>query len=331
MSVVPGTISDQNAIEVPKELFFNGMILPVTAYLKLKANTYLEVGRKGERADLNALHAFQRKDSKVFVTTDDYPFFMMAAKVMTMKLVASTEVPIKLKGKFLLGLLDDAMLSLERGGFTNIDKVQQLSQTMISITKSSLALENVFAIVQELPESHVRHSMATALLSLVLADELGINQPQVIENLSLGAILHDVGLRFLPQTLLSVPQNEWTPTQKKEYENHPILGAENLKRTPGLSLDTLLIIAEHHENAVGTGFPKKMRDIRMSPLAKIVTLANQCVELMMPDGLVESVAPEEAVRYIEEVLEQPYNKKVFAALIELRKKNALSSANKKVS
>jgi HD-GYP domain-containing protein (c-di-GMP phosphodiesterase class II) len=89
-------------------------------------------------------------------------------------------------------------------------------------------------------------------------------------------------------------------------------------------MEVLLIVAEHHENAIGSGFPKKMRDIKMSPLSRIVALAQYFSGLLFHPMDGKSFTPDEAVNYIEEVLGQPFNKPAFLALKNINNKQHLA-------
>jgi HD-GYP domain-containing protein (c-di-GMP phosphodiesterase class II) len=97
-----------------------------------------------------------------------------------------------------------------------------------------------------------------------------------------------------------------------------------LRDVKDISMHVLLIVAEHHENAMGLGYPKKQRDIKTSPLAKIVAVGNQMTELMFSFKGGKIYSPDEAVKYIEDVLGQPYNKQVFLALKNILNKKALA-------
>jgi HD-GYP domain-containing protein (c-di-GMP phosphodiesterase class II) len=80
----------------------------------------------------------------------------------------------------------------------------------------------------------------------------------------------------------------------------------------------LAIILEHHENALGMGYPRRIRDIKINPLARIVGVANYFMELLN-DGndAYHAKSPEEALQYMEITLGLPFNKQVFAALKEV--------------
>jgi hypothetical protein len=44
------TIPDSQMAEVSKDFFFEGLVLPVPVYLKMASQTYLLIGKKGDRA-----------------------------------------------------------------------------------------------------------------------------------------------------------------------------------------------------------------------------------------------------------------------------------------
>jgi HD-GYP domain-containing protein (c-di-GMP phosphodiesterase class II) len=141
----------------------------------------------------------------------------------------------------------------------------------------------------------------------------------------MGSLLHDVGLRFVPNEILQKPRHLWSPDDQATYESHPLRGIEMLRDIKDIPSDVILIVAEHHENAQGTGFPKKLRDVKVSPLAKIVSLANYFSGLLFGDKSdSRTYTADEAVNYIEDVMGQPFNKQAFLALKNIINKKHLA-------
>jgi HD-GYP domain-containing protein (c-di-GMP phosphodiesterase class II) len=63
------------------------------------------------------------------------------------------------------------------------------------------------------------------------------------------------------------------------------------------------------------GYPRQLRDIKINPLARIVGLANYFVDLLYDSSTNQMQrSPDDALRYIEETLGQPFNKQAFVAL-----------------
>jgi putative nucleotidyltransferase with HDIG domain len=319
------TIADHLMTEVPKDFFFDGMTLPASIYLKMRPSNYLMIGKRTDKANFSNLHSFNHAEAHVFVKSSEYASLISAVTALTGKVIAQKTVPDSVKMKFLSGLAEDAMTSLNMSGMTSVSKVQKLGELVDQMSRSLSAFGQVIDILHSLPPGEAKHSMTTCMVAMLLCDEMQINLPMAREKVAMGSLLHDVGLRFVSPEILQKPRHLWSPDDLANYETHPLKGIEMLRDMKDLPSDVLLIVAEHHENAQGTGFPKKMRDIKISPLGKIVALANYYASLLFgekPDA--KSYSPDEAVAYIEEVMGQPFNKQAFLALKNIINKKHLS-------
>jgi len=93
--------------------------------------------------------------------------------------------------------------------------------------------------------------------------------------------------------------------------------------------DVLMMISEHHENALGTGFPKKLRDVKISPLGRVLIVANFFSDLLFERVETTKVyEASQAVDYMEDILGQPFNKQVFRALKTIILKDELKKKMK---
>ena len=111
------------------------------------------------------------------------------------------------------------------------------------------------------------------------------------------------------------------------YETHAYKGAQLLAGLGVVPDDIVAMVYEHHENALGQGYPQRIRDLKTHPLAKIVALANQFVELTVegPDCVKPRTA-REAVNFIEQVMGLPFNKEAFRALKRIIDKEPMKKA-----
>jgi HD-GYP domain-containing protein (c-di-GMP phosphodiesterase class II) len=92
---------------------------------------------------------------------------------------------------------------------------------------------------------------------------------------------------------------------------------------PSIPEDLLSIVFEHHENSIGQGYPRHLRDFKMNPLAKIVALADKFTELSISSAAnPEPKTPLDALEYIGTTLGQPFSKPVFLALTAALDKGA---------
>jgi len=122
------------------------------------------------------------------------------------------------------------------------------------------------ALVQALEtrdfETH-GHSERVVTFSLRLAHELGLDK-DALRNLELGALLHDIGKIGVPDAILRKPaalnDEEWN-----KMKLHPHHGQMILRNIPFLE-DAAQLVAQHHEQWDGSGYPYGLRgeDIDLS-------------------------------------------------------------------
>lgn len=318
-------MDDASMTSVPKNLFFEGMQLPVSIFFRLHAGHYITIGRKGERATFSEFSSYSDPAFTIFVRHVDHASLIDFVTELAGKLISRKNLPMAIKTKLLASTVEDCISSLGEKGFTSVANLQKVSHLLMELNETSGSFENVLQMLAELPATDSRHPMATCMVSLILADEMQMNHRQGLEKLALGALLHNVGLKAISKEILDKPRHQWTPEEVTFYEQHPIKGVEMLRDLRDVSNDVLLIVAEHHETSQGTGYPKKLRDVKISPFGRIVSLAACFADLLYPSQIdSKAYTIDEAIYYIDEVLGQPYNRQVFSALKNIVNKRHLS-------
>lgn len=323
-------LPDHQMTEVTKDFFFDGMVLPVPVYLRLSPGNYLLVGKKGDRAQIKDLHAFSSPVSRAYVKTIDHNYLISQVTEITSKVVGQKTVPDAIKAKFLSGLTTDVLSSFEASGFASVEQLKKVSNIVVDLNKNLAVFDEIMGLLMALPEGESRHAMTTCLISLAICKEMEISIPAVLEKVAMGALLHDVGMKTVPKHIFDRPRHLWSAEDLQAYEQHPIKGVEMLRDIRDIPQEVLLIVAEHHENSQGLGFPKKLRDVKISPLGKIVILGNYFASLMFaPSESGKNYTADEAIHYIDEILGQPFNKQVFLALKKVVNEKALIDKKKK--
>lgn len=328
-------IPDKDVVAVPKDFFIDGLTLASNAYLKIKPNHYILIGKKGDVSAISNFHAVNKANAQIYVKISEYSNVTSSNFAMTEKLLKSSQIPVPTKMKYVNALADSVVNDLFRFGVgtNNIEHLRRMGTFIQEATATNEAIADILNSFENMPNNMSKHAMSTAIYSMLIAQEMNITVKAALEKLTLGALLHDVGLREIPGDLLKKPRRSWTEAEVQLYETHPLRGVEILKEIPQISNDVLLIVMEHHENSVGTGYPKRMRDLKLNPLAKIVSLAD-CVTDTMYGTLpatVESKTLDEVVTYIEDVLGQPFNKQVFSAFKNLANKQYLLNKKNQTS
>jgi putative nucleotidyltransferase with HDIG domain len=132
------------------------------------------------------------------------------------------------------------------------------------------------------------HAMNVGIVSLLMGRCFGFSDEEM-QDLGVGAMLHDVGKLELPARLRHREDN-FSPNEARVYEEHVEMGLVQARRM-GLSAGAMAVIAQHHEHADGSGFPAKLNSDRMTMAARIVALVNRYDNLCNPHLLARAMTP----------------------------------------
>lgn len=162
-------------------------------------------------------------------------------------------------------------------------------------------------------ESSYFHSINVTILSLMLGKQLGLDK-DALQQLGVGALFHDLGHTEIPGKIL----RKTTPLSKAEqdfFEMHPTYGvklAERLGTLPPLAIE---IIAQHHEMADGSGYPKGLKGEQIVQLARIVALVNAYDNLCNPLDSSKSLSPYEAMSLLFARQRARYDQQILTSFI----------------
>ena len=118
----------------------------------------------------------------------------------------------------------------------------------------------------------IEHSLNVSILTTIFAKHLG-EKREIIEQLALGAFLHDVGKVRIPDHILHKP-GRLTAEEYDEMKNHVTLGVELLQDSPQLSHLAMAMIKEHHERLDGTGYPLALKGKQISKYGRMIAIVD---------------------------------------------------------
>lgn len=161
------------------------------------------------------------------------------------------------------------------------------------------------------------HGINVTVVSLLLGQQIGLTKQELLD-LGVGAMLHDIGKKSLPDRVRwldaldpRVPQHE-----RQYYQDHVAMGTQ-LGRRMGLATGALEVIAQHHEHADGTGFPRRLVGHKQSSPARIVALVNRYDKLCNPAIAADALTPHEALATLYGQTKAKFDAAVFGAFIRM--------------
>ncbi len=126
--------------------------------------------------------------------------------------------------------------------------------------------------LREMDEYTFTHSLNVCILTLAQGMSLGF-EGQLLHDLGIAALLHDVGKQFVPDEILNKPGK----LQEEEWESmrqHAIRGAEYLLNNPGIPRLAILCAFEHHMKYDMTGYPKVPRGWQTNLCSQITMISD---------------------------------------------------------
>ena len=158
------------------------------------------------------------------------------------------------------------------------------------------------------------HAMNVGIISLLMGRCFGFSAEE-IQDLGVGAMLHDIGKLELPVRLRHREDN-FSPSELRVYQEHVETGLVQAKRM-GLSPGATAVIAQHHEHADGSGFPAGLNSDRMTMAARIVALVNRYDNLCNPRLPARALTPHEALSLLFAQGRSKYDTSILGAFIKM--------------
>ena len=157
------------------------------------------------------------------------------------------------------------------------------------------------------------HSLQVANYSVSIAAKLALPKSE-IEQIKHAALLHDVGLLFVSNTLLAkIPY--LNRRENAQYKRHAAAGGNMLENIPCCQ-DIVPYIRYHHERWDGSGFPKHLRGANIPFGARIIAVADYYDRILNPSTELWAKTKQQAVRELFSASGILFDPEVVKAFIE---------------
>jgi len=142
------------------------------------------------------------------------------------------------------------------------------------------------------------HGINVAMLSTVLAEKLKVGQNS-IQEITLAAMLHDIGKIRLPKQVLE--KTAHSPAETKLIQLHPRLGYKIILEELNLSENIAKVALQHHERGDGSGYPYGLSGNKIDYESHIIMVCNIYDDLTSGKGLVKVRNSKEAIKILLEI------------------------------
>lgn len=155
-----------------------------------------------------------------------------------------------------------------------------------------------------------RHGIACAIWAATFGRHLGLDREE-LRDLSLGALLCDVGKVRLPTDLL-LKTGPLSTDEIRHLRAHVDESRRIVAESAGLSDAVARMVAEHHERHDGSGYPRALRGPQIMLAARIVGLVDSYDAMTSDRGYASRRSPHQAMMELYRLRDRQFE----AALVE---------------
>lgn len=148
-----------------------------------------------------------------------------------------------------------------------MDRVTSWADNTVDyILKDENAFSNLIKVTSHDYQTYT-HSVNVSVLGLLFGKFLGFSQDSM-RSLGTGLLLHDFGKIEIPLDILNKP-GSLTSDELKVVAKHPEAGISLLTKEDNILKESLVIVAQHHENYDGTGYPNRIGGNEIELFARV--------------------------------------------------------------
>ncbi|MFH2037713.1 MAG: HD domain-containing phosphohydrolase [Candidatus Zixiibacteriota bacterium] len=191
------------------------------------------------------------------------------------KILEDKEIPDDKKAGILYetsqNLMQDVLSNPDYG--QNIKRSQDMVENTVGyILRGQAAFRNLLTI-SSFDYYTYTHSVNVCTFAVALAQQIGRKDEEYLNELGIGALLHDVGKSKISERIL----NKRTALSAMEFElmkKHPKMGVEILSQTDMITAGSYYPVLQHHERGGRKGYPNGLELNEMHEYSRIVAIVD---------------------------------------------------------
>ena len=197
---------------------------------------------------------------------------------------------------------------------SDLSIIGEAAEEIIDSVISDPDVINSMTEIRNISTDLYTHCINVCSLSTVMALKLKMTKKQV-KNIAIGAILHDIGLKYIQAPYIDVGEDELSPKDELEYKKHTIYGYISIQDENWISDISKEIILLHHENIDGTGFPFQHNGSKIKMEIRIVSVCDEFDSLISGIGN-KQLKMYQAIQYMKVHAEREYDGAIVKKLLE---------------
>ena len=315
---------DEGFYKISIEDFISGREIPYTIYLKLPQNRFVKIAYRGEDVSLDRIRTYKSKGVNfLYLSKEDFARYIGLTLRISNALKGNSAISSDKKKTFLRHagevLLEKVYVDgVDRALFENS---RSYVQTTLSILSEGDDLRGLLEALNQHADYLYAHALGVSIYGVMLAQQMKWNSTPTIFKVSMSGLYHDIGKKEIDRLILDKKRVQMHQSERAEFETHPQRGMEILGGVGGVPEEVVQVALQHHETNAGLGYPKGISKAKISPLSKLVSVANVFCEYAIANPQSHGMSAHDAIAQMQQFRLDSLDPEFFGALKILFKFN----------
>ncbi|MEK7358488.1 MAG: response regulator [Bdellovibrionota bacterium] len=268
---------DHQFCSIPIQEFVSSEDTRVNIFVRLSRRKYIRVAHKGDQLPTDRLETYRdRGVTFLYARKEDFAS-LVDFNLGVARMVKGNE---RMSAEKRLGFLRYTTETvLENIVVNGIDKkkygqAKECVQSCLNLVTESDDVVQLLDILNSHANWLYAHSLGVSVYSVMIGRELGWHSTPILFKLSAAGLFHDIGAKEIEHDILDKYRPMLTLEERKLYETHPSRGKEILETLKEMPGEVVTIAYQHHEDMLGTGYPRQLGKLRIHPLARVISVAD---------------------------------------------------------
>jgi putative nucleotidyltransferase with HDIG domain len=280
---------DNEFTKIDVKSFYTGNITIFDHYIRLGRNKYVKILHKGGVFEKDRIRRYvqEKKVEFFYFKTKERSVYINFVNAVLAKMAKSKKIVADKKIKATRSLTEMYIDEVYTKGFKPqlIDEGMKICESMYKMVNRDRELARLLGQYRDFnPPAHT-HVFLVSLISTIISCNLEWASERTTEITSFGSLFHDIGKMKLPGSVRIKEKSDFTKEDWEEFKKHPELGAEMLQNFKLINEPVRQIVYQHHEYVNGEGYPNGLTGMKIYPLAKVVSLADEFSNFIVEENL----------------------------------------------
>lgn len=158
------------------------------------------------------------------------------------------------------------------------------------------------------------HLLDTSALAIAFGRHLGFSRAELAD-IGLGAMLIDIGKLKLPAELIK-KSTPLSPVERIVVKKHVHYSIDLLQQAPDIGKRVFEIVAAHHEQFDGNGYPKGLAAKQIPPFARMVSIADFFDAITSDRAYASGISPHDAMRQLYDNCGRAFQRELVEQFIQ---------------